>query len=147
MSIKKWQPFSELMNVYDRLNRLFDSDLFADFERERSLAHWSPQTDIYETNESYVIKMELPGFKKDELSVEFNDDTLTVKGERKQDNEVKKENYHRIERYYGTFQRSFTLPRGIDAKKIDANLKDGILTLEIPKAEEAKAKAIPISVK
>ncbi len=108
---------------------------------------WRPMTDIYETKDGYVFKIELPGFKKEDIKVEFSGDTLTLSGERKQEEETKNENVHRLERSYGMFERSFTIPRNVDAKKIDATLKDGLLLLTIPKAEEAKTMAIPVTGK
>jgi HSP20 family protein len=148
MKVVKWQPYSDLVNMYDRLNRFFGEEFF-DESSKNALAPsaWRPMTDIYETKEAYVFKVELPGFKKDDIKVEFNGDTLTLHGERKQEEETKNENCHRLERSYGMFERSFTVPKNVDAKKIDASLKDGILVLTIPKVEEAKTKAIPISVK
>ena len=84
---------------------------------------WRPMTDIYETKEAYVFKVELPGFKKEDIKVEFSGDTLTLRGERKQEEETKNENCHRLERSYGMFERSFTIPKNVDAKKIDAALQ------------------------
>jgi HSP20 family protein len=148
MKITKWQPYSDLVNMYDRWNRLFAED-FLDESSKNGLipSAWRPMTDIYETKDSYVFKVELPGFKKEDIQVEFSGETLILRGERKQEEETKNENCHRLERSYGLFERSFTIPKNIDAKKIDANLKDGVLMLTIPKVEEAKTKAIPITVK
>jgi HSP20 family protein len=148
MKITKWQPYSDLVNMYDRWNRLLGED-FLDESSKNGLtpSAWRPMTDIYETKDAYVFKVELPGFKKEELTVEFSNETLTLRGERKQEEETKNENCHRLERNYGMFERSFTIPKNVDAKKIDAQLKDGILLLSIPKVEEAKTKAIPIQVK
>jgi HSP20 family protein len=148
MKVTKWQPYSDLVNIYDRLNRFFGED-FYDEPAKNALtpSAWRPMTDIYETKDSYVFKVELPGFRKEDVSVEFTGDTLTLRGERKQEEETKNESCHRLERSYGMFERSFTVPKNVDAKKIDASLKDGILVLTIPKVEEAKTKAIPITVK
>ena len=148
MKVVKWQPYSDLVNIYDRLNRFFGEDFFDEPSKNAlNPSVWRPMTDIYETKESYVFKVELPGFKKEDISVEFSGDTLTLRGERKQEEESKNESCHRLERSYGMFERSFTVPKNVDAKKIDASLKDGILVLTIPKVEEAKTKAIPITVK
>ena len=134
--------------MYDRWNRVFGED-FLDESSKNGLtpSAWRPMTDIYETKESYVFKVELPGFRKEDIKVEFSGDTLTLRGERKQEAEANNENCHRLERSYGLFERSFTIPKNVDAKKIDAALKDGILMLTIPKVEEAQTKAIPITVK
>ena len=147
MRITKWQPYPDLVNMYDRMNRFFGDDFHDENARNISPSAWRPMTDIHETKESYVFKVELPGFKKEDVQVEFTGDTLILRGERKQEEETKNESCHRLERSYGMFERSFTIPKNIDAKKIDAALKDGILLLTIPKVEEAKTKAIPISVK
>ena len=148
MKITKWQPYSDLVNIYDRLNKFYGEDLFDESSKNAlTPSAWRPMTDIYETKDAYVFKTELPGFKKEDIKVEFSGATLTLSGERKQEEETKNESCHRLERSYGMFERSFTVPKNVDAKKIDASLKDGMLVLTIPKVEEAKTKAIPISVK
>ncbi|MDD8012936.1 MAG: Hsp20/alpha crystallin family protein [Acidobacteriota bacterium] len=148
MKITKWQPYSDLVSMYDRMNRLFGEDFYDESSRNGlNPSAWRPMTDIYETKDAYVFKVELPGFRKEDIKVEFSNETLTLRGERKQEEETKNENCHRLERSYGLFERSFTIPKNVDAKKIDAELKDGILLLTIPKVEEAKTKAIPITVK
>jgi len=103
--------------------------------------------DIYETGESVVVKAELPGLTKEQVGIEVKDGVLTLKGERKVEKEVKEENYHRIERAYGTFQRSFSLPATVDQEKISAVLKEGVLEVTLPKKEQAKPKQINVSVK
>ena len=148
MKITKWQPYSDLVSMYDRMNRIFGEDFYDESSRNGlTPSAWRPMTDIYETKDAFVFKVELPGFKKEDIQVEFSNETLTLRGERKQEEETKNENCHRLERSYGLFERSFTIPKNVDAKKIDAALKDGILLLTIPKVEEAKTKAIPITVK
>lgn len=148
MRITKWQPYPDLVNMYDRLNRFFGEDMLDETANHGlTPSSWRPQTDIHETKDAYVFKVDLPGFKKEDIKVEFTGDTLVMRGERKQEEEVKGENCHRLERSYGLFERSFTIPKNIDPKKIEAELKDGILKLTVPKVEEAKTKAIPISVK
>lgn len=148
MRITKWQPYSDLATMYDRWHRFLGED-FLDESPKNGLtpSAWRPMTDIYETKEAYVFKIELPGFKKEDIKVEFSADTLTLRGERKQEDETNNESCHRLERSYGVFERSFTIPKNVDAKKIDAALQDGILMLTIPKIEEARTKAIPITVK
>jgi len=146
MTLLKWQPFSDMIGMYDRINRLFE-DEYGREGKAPILAMNTPPTDIFESEKGYVLKMELPGFSKEDVKIDFANDTITIKGERKQDQEVKKEDYHRIERSYGMFQRSFSLPRNIQIEKIDANMQDGILQIVIPKAEEALPKKINISVK
>jgi len=149
MTLVRWNPFYELKKLSDSINQLFDENYLTEGEKGSglSLTSWSPSTDIYETKDEYVFKIEVPGMNKDDVKVEFTEDTLTIKGERKEDKEIKKENFHRIERFFGSFQRSFTLPKNIDEKKIKAELKDGILELRVPKVEKSKTKAIPITIK
>jgi len=146
MTLARWKPFGDLVSMHDRINRLFE-DAFKGFDQSTdSLASWYPSADIYETKDEYAFKLEVPGLSKDDVKIELNDNTLSISGEKKESNEVKKENFHRIESYSGKFSRSFSLPRNIDTKKINANMKNGVLELRIPKAEEQKTKAIPISV-
>ncbi len=102
--------------------------------------------DIYENGDNLVLKAELPGINPDDVEVRVEDNTLYLKGERKFEKEVKEENYHRVERAYGTFARTFSLPNSIDSEKVAANYKDGVLTLTLPKREEAKPKTIKINV-
>ncbi|MEJ2068311.1 MAG: Hsp20/alpha crystallin family protein, partial [Deltaproteobacteria bacterium] len=105
---------------------------------------WSPVVDIYETDESVILKAELPGMTKEDISIEINENNLVLKGERCFQKDIKEENYHRIERSYGTFSRSFTLPDTVDRDNVTANFKDGILEITIPKIEGAKPKQIEI---
>lgn len=148
MTVVRWTPFRDFLNMQERLNRFFRDDLQRETEpNELSMPSWSPSTDIFETKDEYVFKLEVPGMTKDNIEIEFKDDTLIIKGEKKEENQVKKEDYHRIERTCGSFTRSFNIPKNVDEKKIDASMKDGILELRIPKKEEAKAKAIPIKIK
>ncbi len=148
MNIIKWRrPYGDLLDMYGKINRLFEEDLLGE-EREQPMAAncWAPATDIYETKDDYVFKVELPGIAKEDIKVELNGDTLGIKGERKEEKEVKREEYHRIERVCGNFLRNFQLPKNADGQKMKAAMKDGILELRIPKREETKPKAIPINV-
>ncbi len=148
MTLMKWQPFTDLVGMYDRINRMFADELLQDSSKGNlTMNAWNPSTDIIETKEAYLFKIELPGFKREDVAIEFNSDTLSIRGERKQEEDVKKGNCHRIERSYGSFQRSFSLPKNIDAKRIEATLNDGLLVLSVPKREEAQTKAIQIQVK
>jgi HSP20 family protein len=133
-------PFSLLQT---RLNRLFEP--FA--EETFPLTTWVPACDIYETPREIVVKAELPGLKKEEVSVSIENNVLMIGGERKFEEEVKRENFHRVERTYGEFLRSFTLPTFIDTTKILAEFKDGLLRVTLPKREEAKPKQIEVKVK
>jgi HSP20 family protein len=131
------------------MNEMFDRTLRRRGDEEEALAPraWAPAVDIYETDEKLVIKVELPGLKKEDIDIEVRDNTLTLKGERKFEKEIKRENYHRVERAYGSFQRSFTLPSTVKQEAIEASFKEGILEISLPKAEEAKPKQIKIQAK
>jgi len=115
-------------------------------EGEVSTRTWAPPVDIYENGDNLVLKAELPGFNPDDVEIRVEDNTLYLKGERKFEKDVKEQSYHRVERSYGTFTRTFSLPNSIDADKVAANYKDGVLTLTMPKKEEAKPKTIKINV-
>ena len=108
---------------------------------------WIPAVDVVEEQNIYVVKVELPGVSKDDVKITLESNILTIRGEKKAENEVKEKNYHRTERSYGSFQRSFTLPTTVKIDKIDAIYEDGILTVSLPKAEEAKPKQIEVKVK
>jgi HSP20 family protein len=130
------------------MNRLFGETLGLGPTREEEAfgRTWALPVDIHEDKDNIVVKAELPGMKRDDVSIEVRDNVLTLKGERKQDKEIKKENYLRIERVYGKFSRSFFLPHPIVADKVKASYKDGVLEITLPKTEEAKSKAIPIKI-
>ncbi len=146
MGIVRWEPFRDLVASQDRFSRLFNesfSRLFGDQEGlERA---WAPAVDIFESDNNIVLKAELPGLDPKDVEVRVEDSTLYLKGERKFEKEVEEDNYHRIERSYGSFARSFSLPATIDSDKVQAEYKDGLLTLTIPKREEAKPKTIKIN--
>ena len=144
MAIVRWEPARELASMeIDRLNRMF-----TDFYGEAfSRSAWVPAVDIYETDaHEVVLKAELPEMKREDVSVTFENGVLTLKGERKFEEETTKENYHRVERRHGTFSRSFTLPNTVDASRISAAYKDGILTIRLPQREEAKPKQIDVNI-
>ncbi len=153
MTLVKWNPARELLNVEREFNKLFntfnsrfgfdDSSMNEDLEN----AVWSPLTDISENKDQYILKMDLPGVSKENLKLNFHDGELIISGERKQEKEDKDSKYHRIERTYGKYFRSFTLPQTIQADKINAEFKDGQLTITVPKSEEAKPKELEIKVK
>lgn len=143
MAIVRWSPARELAGMeIDRLNRMF-----ADFYGEAFGQAWVPPVDIYETaDHEVVLKAELPDLKREDIQLTFENGVLTIKGERKVEQEVGRENYHRNERHFGSFSRSFTLPNTIDASRIGAAYKDGVLTVRMPQREEAKPKQINVSV-
>ena len=146
-SAREWDPFSEMVDMRDRIGRLF-YEYFGQFPaiREETLGRtWAPAVDIYEDKNNIIVKAELPGMKKEDLSIDVKNNVLTLSGERKHEEKTRKENFHRIERSYGKFSRSFTLPDSVKVDKVKANYKDGVLEITLPKAEEAKAKAILIN--
>lgn len=148
MAIVRWEPFRDLLAMQDRMSRLFNETFGRDVplyrEETASLSRWAPAVDVYETGNHLVVKAELPGVDPKDLEVHIEDNTLFLKGERKLEKEVKEENYHRMERSYGSFTRSFALPGSVDAENTSAEYKDGVLTLTMPKREEAKRKTIKI---
>ena len=149
MAIVRWDPFQDLISLQERMNRLFEQTLDrSQGEREGMVAGtWAPAVDIYETPDSIVLQAELPGLSKDDIDIQVRDNVLTLKGDRRSEKEVKEGNYLRVERAYGGFQRAFTLPAAVQADKVRAVFKDGVLDVSIPKAEEAKPKQIKIDVK
>jgi HSP20 family protein len=147
MAITRWRPFRDLMSVQDEMNRLFD-DLFGRpvMRRDWTEEAWCPCVDVSETKDSVIINTEIPGMPRDDVKVSIQDNVLTLSGEKKQEKEEKDANYHRMERSYGSFSRSFTLPTSVKADKVKAAYKDGILRITLPKSEEVKPKQIPITV-
>ena len=142
--LTRWtDPFRDFDRFRTQMNRLFD-DSFGRATEENAAASWAPPVDIAETPESLVFHVELPGFQSEELTLRAENGVLTLEGERKFERESKTRSYHRVERAYGKFLRSFSLPPNVDTDKIKAQLTDGVLTVELPKREEAKPKAIPI---
>jgi len=146
MAIIKYSPIREMMGLSDRLNRMFEE--MSGFNPDTELTgSWSPAVDVSESETAIEIKADLPGMTETDIDVTVENNTLTIKGERKFENEDKRENYHRIERQYGSFYRSFQLPNTVDVTKINADFKNGILELALPKREETKPKKISINVK
>ncbi len=146
-SIKRWDPFRDLEEVSERMNRLFGRIGFGDGGKEAlTTVDWEPVVDISETEKDYIIKAELPEVKKEDVKVSVEEGVLTLQGERKQEKEEKGKRFHRIERSYGSFMRSFTLPADADETKVVADFKDGILNVHLGKSEKAKPKAIEVKV-
>lgn len=144
MAIVRWDPVRELAGMeIDRLNRMF-SEFYGSEPFSRG---WVPPVDIYETDEhEVVLKAELPEMKREDIHLTFENGVLTFTGERKLDAETKRDNFQRVERRYGSFSRSFTLPNTVDASRISATYKDGVLTVRLPQREEAKPKQIAVNV-
>lgn len=152
MSLVPWSAFRELEEMNERLNRAFGNSLYSkngrsEFTRESMRAvDWAPHVDVAETTEDYQIKVEVPGVNKDDVKVTVNNGILRVEGERHQEKEENGKKYHRIERSYGSFLRTFTLPENIDETLVRAEYKDGVLNVRIPKTERAKPKSIDVKV-
>jgi HSP20 family protein len=144
MSITRWDPFREVATLQNRVNSLFRD--FTEDESTITAARFVPAVDVYEDAQKVVLKLEVPGIEEKDLDVRVENNTLTVKGERKFEKEEKEENFHRIERRYGSFHRAFTLPSTVDAENIDASYNAGVLKLELKKKAEAQPKQIKINV-
>ena len=145
MSLVRWDPFSELQSWFAPLART--SGLSPRLSTDGDVTfEWSPSADISETDKEYLIRAELPAVKKEDVQVTFDDGMITVKGERKQQKEDKNEKYHRTESFYGSFERSFSLPDNVNADAICCESKDGILTVHIPKTEALQKKPVQITV-
>jgi HSP20 family protein len=148
MNLVKWDPFVELEDVSKQLNRIFGR-IPARAEPDRELltmADWMPTVDITETDTAYLIKGEIPGVNKEDVRVNIEDGMLIMSGERKQEKEEKGKKFHRIERSYGSFMRSFRLPDNVDETAVKAEFKDGMLNVTLPKSAQAKPKAVNVSV-
>jgi HSP20 family protein len=138
----RWEPFRDIARLQEELSRVFDDRLY----RAGESVGWTPPCDIYEDEEGVSLRFELAGVDPKDVDVRFENGVLTVKGERKLEREDKRENYHRVERSYGTFTRSFSLPGSVDAEKIRAESKNGVLTVLLPKKAESKPRAIQVKV-
>jgi HSP20 family protein len=146
MAIVRVDPFREFAAMQDRLNRMFGNAYVRD-EDTSFRGEWVPAVDIFETeNHDLVLRVELPGMTREDIEVKVENSTLVLKGEKKFDTQVKQENYRRIERSYGTFHRSFTLPNTVDTGKVGADFKNGVLTVKLPFREEAKPRTINVEV-
>jgi len=145
MAIIRWDPFKDLVTLREKMNRLFE-EAFTGRGEEKDLVSgtWTPSVDIYETENSLVLTAEVPGIKEDDVEIKIEDNTLILQGERKFEKETKEESYHRIERSYGSFYRSFTLPSSIDQDKIQAEHENGVLRITMPKRPELKQKKVKV---
>lgn len=146
-SLARWDPFAEMTDLRREMDQIF-GEFFGrtPFSMAATEAVWSPLVDIHETRDSYLLMAELPGVKQEDIQVSIEGDTLTLKGERKRETEVTEDQYHRIERSYGRFERSILLPSVVDAGGVKATYRDGVLEIQLPKKEEAKPKAIKVEV-
>lgn len=140
----KWEPFRDLMTMQDRMTRLFDETLSRLWKEEVPRGAWTPPVDIFERGNELVLKIDLPEVSQNEIDIKVEENTLMIQGERKFIKESPEENYIQIERRYGAFYRSFTIPRSIDLEGIKAAYKDGVLRIVLPKRKEMSPKQIPV---
>jgi HSP20 family protein len=145
MAIVRWKPFGDLMESFEELERRMRKH-YGEEQSESETLVWAPRVDIKETENELVVHAEVPGMKKEDFCVNMKEGVLSISGEKRSEEKTEGDNWHRIERVFGRFQRSFYIPTDVDDKKIKAAYKDGILTITLPKREEAKRKEIPISV-
>ncbi|PLY06823.1 MAG: heat-shock protein [Desulfuromonas sp.] len=146
MKLAKWDPFHEVDELLERYSRPVDWPFRGGRQLMNRNADWAPRVDISETDEKFIVKAEVPGIQREDIKINIEDHVLTIQGENKQEKEEKGEQFHRVERYYGSFSRSFSLPENVAEEKIEANFKDGLLTLKIPKTEASRPKAIEVKV-
>jgi len=146
MAIRRWRPFDDLLKLQNEMESLFDEFSRTPSRREVGEFDWYPYVDVSENEKEMKIEADLPGMKQEDIDINIDGNVLTIKGERKKEEETKEGNYYRSERHYGSFRRSFTLPSNLDVDKSKATFKHGVLTLTIPKLEEAKGKRIEIEV-
>ncbi len=144
--VATWPGFGRLTSLRDEIDRLFEEPLATLAHSSHLLSGWTPALDLYEDNDKFVLKAELPGMKKEDIELSLHDGSLSISGERKDQTEHKEAEVYRAERFFGRFQRTVTLPTPVAADKVNAQYKDGILTVTLPKTEEAKPKQIEVSV-
>jgi len=147
MAIVRWEPLRELASIQNEMNRLFGTVFDApNPSNGNTLRRWMPPMDLVETDDHFVLRADLPGLAEGDVSIEVEDNVLTVSGERKAEHETTKEGYHRVERAFGSFSRSLTLPDGVDADAVTASFDRGVLEIRIPKPEQRKPRKISIGV-
>ncbi len=145
-SLTRWNPVNEFEDMISRYNRMLGLSPRSEGKDVFSRTDWAPAVDIKETDQAFTIEAELPGLAKEDVKVTVHDGVLSIEGERKHEEESKDRKHHRIERYYGSFKRRFTLPDNVDENSVKAAFKDGLLTLTVQKAEPAQPKAIEVDV-
>lgn len=143
MVVAKWEPLKDLMALQERMNKLFE-DTFARGAQQEGV--WTPAVDILEKTDEIILKMELPEVDQKDIDIKVEGNVLTIRGERKLEEGTKREDYHRLERPYGTFSRSFSLPNTVEQERVRATHKDGVLRVILPKKEETKPKQIKVEV-
>jgi HSP20 family protein len=148
-TLSRWNPGTEIKNLQQQLNRLMLEPFARVTAPDEDLVSgtWVPPVDVVETQDKIIVRAELPGMKQEDVNIEFENGILTLRGERKFQKETSEHTYHRVERAYGNFIRSFTLPRTVDPEKISASYRDGLLEIEVPKKEDAKPRQIKIGIR
>jgi HSP20 family protein len=144
-TIDRWDPFRNLSTLQEQVNRLFETS-YRGRNDNSALTTWAPAVDIYETENELVLKADLPDVNEQDLDIQIENNMLTIRGERKFDHEVKEDNYLRIERTYGAFSRSFSLPNTVNPEAIKAEYKNGVLRVELPKRAESKPRQVKVNV-
>ncbi len=145
MAIIRWDPFRDLLTLREKMNRLFEDVVTArGQEKEFISSTWNPAVDIYESENQLVLTAEIPGVDEKDVEIKIEDNTLSIKGERRFETETKEENYHRLERSYGSFYRTFTLPNYVDQDKIHAEHENGVLKITMPKRTDLKPRKVKI---
>jgi HSP20 family protein len=144
VAIVRWEPFRELSSLQTEMNRLFNAAFEGTSPGNGGARRWSPAMDLLETDEHFVLRADLPGMTQSDVNIELEDNILTVSGERKSEHEEKREGFYRVERAFGTFARSLTLPKGIDGDRVSAEFNNGVLEVRIPKPEQRKPRKITI---
>jgi len=146
MNVTRWEPFRGLNTLQEQVNRLLEDNFTRNRSGHAELATWAPAVDIFETENELVVKADLPDVLEKDLDIRVENNTLTIRGERKFNSEVHEDNYLRVERAYGSFTRSFSLPNTVNTEGIHADYRNGVLTVRMPKREETKPKQIKIGV-
>lgn len=146
MALIRWEPVRELNTIQSEMNRLFNTLFDAPAPATGTARRWIPAMDLVETADAFVLRADLPGLTEKDVKIEFEDNVLSISGERKSEHEEKKEGYYRVERSYGSFSRSLTLPEGVDPDAVKANFDRGVLEVRVPKPEQRKPHKVAISV-
>jgi len=145
MTFLRWQPYDDMLRMQESINQIFRKH-YGDLNQQDNAQQncWTPSADILESEKEFLIRLEIPGVAKEDVKIDFNENIITINGEKKQDGSLPQENFHRMECQSGKFIRSFSLPQHVDGEKIEGSLCDGILSIRIPKSEKALKKSIPI---
>jgi HSP20 family protein len=146
MALIRWEPVRELGTIQSEMNRLFSTFFDTPTASDGTLRRWIPAMDLVENTDEFVLRVDLPGLTEKDVNIEFEDNMLTISGERKSEHEDKQEGYYRVERAYGSFSRSLTLPEGVDPESVKATFDRGVLEVHIPKPEQRKPRKVAISV-